>query len=343
MGSIRKRGKTWYIDYRINGKRYQKAIGKSKQIAELALKDIEVKIAMKRAGFPTQYKISDWKEQFLKYIQAHLRPRTIERYKESLTWFFQFLERLPDPPVYLSDITPQIIEDFKLERLERVKRKTVNNDLSTIRRFLNLAIQRGYLNENPIRKVEFLKLSDRKLPRFLTKEELERIYKELNNEDRDIIKILANTGMRWGELRYLEWKDIDFDERIIKIRRKKLHTGEGWEPKTGSERNIPMNDIVYSILSKRKKGGGFIFTTGMGNILHRDNVRIRLQRVCEKLGIENVNLHTLRHTFCSHLVMSGVDLPTVAKLAGHRDIKTTMIYSHLAKDHIKKAIERINL
>jgi len=344
MGVIRKRGKVWYIDYYLNGKRHVRAIGKSKRIAELALKDIEVRIAKKKAGLPIEHRISDWREQFIAYIEAQLRPRTVERYKESLAWFFQFRERLADPPFYLSDITSQMIEDFKIERLRQGrKKKTVNNDLAVVRRFLNLAVQRGHLHQNPMDKVEMLKLTDRRLPRFLTNEELERIYRELGKEDRDIVRVLANTGMRWGELRHLEWRDVDLDQRVIRIRRKRLHTGKHWEPKAGTERNIPINDTVYSILSKRKKTKGFVFTTRTGNILHRDNVRIRLQRVCERLGIENVNLHTLRHTFCSHLVMSGVDLPTVAKLAGHRDIKTTMIYSHLAKDHIKKAMERISL
>jgi len=344
MGVIRKRGNIWYIDYRLNGRRYVKAIGKSKHIAELALKDIEVRIAKKRAQLPIEYRIDEWEKQFIRYIEATLRPRTVERYKECLRWFKDYIDNLPKSPCYLSDITPEIIEDFKIERLRQgKKKKTVYNELAVIRRFLNLAVQRGHLHVNPMDKVEMPKLTDKKLPRFLTKEELEKIYIELKQEDRDVIKILANTGMRWGELRYLEWRDIDFDQKVIKIRRKKLHTGEYWEPKAGTERNIPMNKIVYEILNKRRQNRGFVFTTNMGNMLNKNNIRVRLQKVCEKLGIENVSLHTLRHTFCSHLVMQGVDLPTVAKLAGHRDIKTTMIYSHLARDHVRKAIEKLEL
>ena len=53
-------------------------------------------------------------------------------------------------------------------------------------------------------------------------------------------------------------------------------------------------------------------------------------------------IHTLRHTFASHLVMKGVDLPTVQKLLGHSDIQTTMIYSHLAQDHLNDAINKLD-
>jgi len=199
MGTIRKRGKVWYIDYRLNGKRYVKCIGKSKQIAELALKDIEVKIAKGRAGFAIQHRIDEWLPKFYAYIKAHLREATVKSYTKSLTYFTEFLNSLPDPPVYLSEITPSILEEFKLHRLRQgKKKKTVNNDLSTIRRFLNLAIKRGYLDVNPFQKVEMLKLTDRKIPRFLTKEELQKIYSQLRDEDRDIVQVLANTGMRWG-------------------------------------------------------------------------------------------------------------------------------------------------
>lgn len=62
-----------------------------------------------------------------------------------------------------------------------------------------------------------------------------------------------------------------------------------------------------------------------------------------QLEIPDVNLHTLRHTCASHLVMAGVDLPTIAKILGHTDIKTTMIYSHLAGNHIRQAVRRISL
>ena len=154
------------------------------------------------------------------------------------------LEGLPHVPFYLSDITSPMIESFKLHRLKRVKNKTVNNDLAVIRRFLSLAVSRGYLHRTPMGNVELLRLSDRKLPRFLSKNELPRIYAEMSQEDSSILKILANTGIRWGELRYLEWQDIDLEQRIMSVRPK-----ENWSPKGGVERRIPMNDVVYEILS----------------------------------------------------------------------------------------------
>ena len=65
-------------------------------------------------------------------------------------------------------------------------------------------------------------------------------------------------------------------------------------------------------------------------------------QIAKQAGIEDLTkLHTLRHTFASHLVMQGVDLPTVMKLMGHADIQTTIIYAHLASDHLVEAVNKL--
>lgn len=77
--------------------------------------------------------------------------------------------------------------------------------------------------------------------------------------------------------------------------------------------------------------------------VHSHNwIRRELIKTAAACGVPNLSsVHALRHTFASLLVMQGVDLPTVSKLLGHSDIQTTMIYSHLAADHLAKAVEKI--
>ena len=71
-------------------------------------------------------------------------------------------------------------------------------------------------------------------------------------------------------------------------------------------------------------------------------LRNELIKIAEKAGIEDfTKVHTLRHTFASHLVMQGVDLPTVQRLMGHASVETTMIYAHLAPDHLSKAVNKL--
>jgi site-specific recombinase XerD len=70
-------------------------------------------------------------------------------------------------------------------------------------------------------------------------------------------------------------------------------------------------------------------------------IKRAFNNACKKAGLENVTPHTLRHTFASHLVMAGIDLSTVQRLLGHRDIATTMIYAHLTEDHLARGVEKL--
>ncbi len=70
-------------------------------------------------------------------------------------------------------------------------------------------------------------------------------------------------------------------------------------------------------------------------------VKRGFERAVKRAGLEDVTFHTLRHTFCSLLAMRGVPIPTIAELAGHKTIQITMRYSHLAPEHKRRAIEKL--
>lgn len=104
---------------------------------------------------------------------------------------------------------------------------------------------------------------------------------------------------------------------------------EFWKPKTGF-REIPLNDGLFKLLKKVKPKNldveEFVFPGKKGGIIKK-KLRLDLVRIANEAGIKNfTKIHSLRHTFASHLVMKGVDLPTVQKLLGHSDIQTTMIF-----------------
>jgi len=145
--------------------------------------------------------------------------------------------------------------------------------------------------------------------------------------------------MRLGELLNLTWSDVDFNLRKINIRAK-----EFWTPKSG-ERSIPLNIGTYDLLKEIKsktKEKVFVFSGKNGGKL-TIKLRERLKTITKRCGFPDVTkIHTFRHTFASHLVMKGVDLPTVQKLLGHSDIQTTMIYSHLTSDHLVDAVDKLN-
>ena len=135
--------------------------------------------------------------------------------------------------------------------------------------------------------------------------------------------------MRKSEILTLQWKNINFGQGIIYL----LHT------KNGERREVLMNDIVKKTLIAVPKNPSspYIFC-------HEDgkpylNVRKSFDAVLKKCDIIDFKFHDLRHTFASHLVMSGIDIKTVQELMGHKSIEMTLRYSHLSPDHKKRAVE----
>jgi len=88
MGSLYKRSKTWYIDYRVNGKRVRKRIGPSKKVAELALKEVEVKRSKGEIGIVERKKrIDEYIEEFSQFVKINKKYRTTQRYLEVIAHF----------------------------------------------------------------------------------------------------------------------------------------------------------------------------------------------------------------------------------------------------------------
>lgn len=355
---IYKRQGIWYVDLRINGRRFRKKAGKSKHLAELALKGLEVKAERNQLGFLEQknIRIKAFLDEFVKYSETNHRSATTVRYRSVIKNLNQFLALTPSINT-LRDFTPEILEKYKQYRktatitkngkpLDKVKGTsqqkgaksyTVNFELGTLRTIFNLAIKQRYLETNPIKEVGFLKVTDSKQRRFLTETECERLLVTCEPEWHPIFFTLLYTGMRKGELVNLEWTDLDFSRQIIKIQRKPF-----WIPKTG-EREIPMSSEVVAALNKLPRRSNFVFTDKNGEPYEMNRLRLELIRIAKKAGIQALTqVHALRHTFASRLLMRGVDLPSVQKLMGHTKIETTMIYSHQTPDHLRSAIEKLS-
>jgi site-specific recombinase XerD len=340
MGAIRKRGRIWYIDYIVAGRRIKKRVGPSKSLAELALKDIEVKIARNDLGFLA--KDSDLQklfQEFLQYSNTNHSPNTVKRYRAILDNFKRYLANLPFI-TKLSQLDAKIFENYKAFRKdEGAKPKTINIELQTLKSIMTLAIKWGYTNENPAISVEPIKIMRNTEARFLSREEIDKLLAHSNEWLNPIFYAFLQTGMRLQELMNLQWVDIDFVRRKIKIRVK-----DGWTPKT-SEREIPISDGLLKVLMEQKKKavGSIVFHDGEGEKIQNNKLRKELIKVTKKAGFPDVTkIHSLRHTFASHLVMKGVDLPSIKKLMGHSDIETTMIYAHLAQDHLSDVVSKLD-
>jgi len=333
MATIYKRKKVWYIDYRIDGKRVRRKIGPSKKVAEIELKNIEVKLSRGEVEtIEKRKKLDEFIDEFNSLLNSK-KSETKRRYSQVLSHFQEFLSEYPRSTL-ISQINCRTIESYKQCRLEHATPKTVHFEISVLNYFFNVAIKYNYLLKNPVSGVEKPKYK-KKSSRFLSKEEIKLILANCGTRLYPILLTFLYTGIRKEELRNLEWNDIDFKNRVIRINVKDF-----WEPKNGLSRTIPIKAELFNVLRNLEKRSNWVFSTQSGSQVR--HIRRDLVNICDRLDIKNVNLHTFRHTFASHLVMSGVDLPTVQKLLGHKDIKTTMIYAHLAPEHIIQAVNKLS-
>jgi len=235
----------------------------------------------------------------------------------------------------IEEITTNDILDFK-ESLKHVP-ITCNKCFAVIHRSFELAELWGYRqkNSNPCRGVK--KYPERKRERFLSKEELRRLEAVLETEEilqlkspyvLAAIKMLMYTGCRMSEILTLKWEDAHLVENYIHLK----------DSKTG-ERVVPLNEPGRKILEKleRREENPYVFCSQKHKDGHLVNIAKAWQKIRKKADLPDVRIHDLRHSFASFAIKQGLDLYQVAKLLGHKNIRTTTRYAHLAREDLIKA------
>ena len=330
-----KRGGSWYLSYYVDGRRIRKRIGRSKELAELARKDIEVRIAKEDLGWEEIQDPSfcEFAGRYLKYVRANARPSTCLRYKKAIQHFLDFLNNHGTLSPKLSHISFPLVEEYKQKRAASVQPLTVNVELKVLKALYSFAVRCRCARTNPVMKVSFYREPERK-PRFLTKNEIQHLLKNADGLY-PIVYTFLKTGLRKSELVNLRWENVDFERQRIRI-----ESDESWRTKTGNSREIPLDDTLVRILKELPRRSEYVFTNTKGR-KYAHHLTERVKRLAKRIGLDCLTLHILRHTFISHLVMSGVQLVAVKELAGHSDIKTTMRYVHLTPDHLRDSVARL--
>lgn len=327
MGVVYKKGAYW-VDYRFKGQRKRKRIGSSKAVADIYYKKIKVAIAENRYLDINKEPKVKFEELAEMYISLHAKPNKKSWYGDIKK--IRILSKSFGGK-YINEITPLMIDRYKTERRQKVSPATTNRDLACLKCMFNKAVQWGKLKESPAKHIKLFKENNKRTI-YLEQPEINNLLSNCHGYLRVIVIIALNTGMRKGEILGLRWEDIDFNIDIIY-----LHC-----TKNGESREIPINKQVKMALltiNKHKKSS-YIFNNKQSQPL--GDIKKGFLTAMGKSGIlknSKFRFHDLRHTFASHLVMSGVDLNTVRELLGHKSINMTLRYSHLSPRHKQKAVE----
>jgi integrase len=330
------RGKTWYLDCRINGTRHVEKIGKgisrtiAKELASIkraAILKGEAGIGKKKLDVSFEKAV----EEFLHWAVANKKPRTVETYKQCLHHLQKSFAGKR-----LSQICTLDVERHKRKRIDEGARVRPNREIALLRNLFNRCTEWGlFEGENPTSTVEDLKEPKQRL-RYLEYEEEIRLLEAAPEPLRSLIILGINTGFRIrSEALSLRWIDVDF--------RRNMLTVQAAYAKNGQCRSIDLNSRALEALKtlRTKSSGEFVICKPNGQPYK--TMDKSFTEACQKARLTGtgVSLHTLRHTFASRLAMAGVDLRTIQELGGWSNLKTVQRYAHLSPRHKKQGIERI--
>jgi len=283
--------------------------------------------------------LNTFKVEFMAtYVQANNKPseRMAKEYMFKLHLLPAFGRRR------LDDIATRDVEKFKAEKLKSgLKPKTVNNMISCLGKTLRYAAENEIIDKIP--RLRFVKTFDKPMD-FLDFDEYERLMEaaSVDAETYPAILLAGDAGLRMGEIRALQWGDLDLVAGKVLVQRNE-YRGYVGSPKGGRVRRVPMTKRLRTGLKKaRHLKGDWVLCDATGKMWSRGEADTPLKRAIRKSGLRKFGWHTLRHTFCSHLAMKGAPIRTIQGLAGHASITTTMRYMHLTESAAEAAIQLLD-
>jgi integrase/recombinase XerD len=256
--------------------------------------------------------------------EAKLRgfsPQTIKMY---LFYNQKLLEYTRKEPL---DITEDDIKDFLGSKLS-------DDSLSNATIALIKAALKFFYTEILGRNISQIKTPKRsqKLPIVLSRTEIKNLLEKTENiKHRLIIELLYSTGLRLSECINLKYSDLDLNDGIGWVR-----LGKGSKDRIFIISEIFKKDLQDYKEKNGSDGKGYIFLVNGKKMTYR-GIQHAIKVSAERAGIEKpVHVHTLRHSFATHLLENGVDIRKIQKLLGHSNLQTTQIYTQVSSEEIKK-------
>ena len=237
----------------------------------------------------------------------------------------------------IPELTVHDIDKLRV-KLEKAGKspQTVKHVLTLVKRMLNFALRRGYVESIPGTLHITMPTVDNKVTENLTADQVQKLLQALDEEadqvQASLVRLALFTGMRRGALLNLQWNDLDFERGFITLR--------GDVAKKQKTETIPMNEQARAILTALPQTKSPYVFPGRYDDKPRGNISPMLKRVREKVGLPESfrPLHGLRHSFASWLASSGeVSMYELQKLLTHSSPQMTQRYAHLHDDALKKA------
>lgn len=277
-------------------------------------------------------------------VERRLAPGTIAVYLGEAQ---RYLEYATQHELDVSTTSLQELNHYLVSRShqEQLKKRSLAKIVSALRSFHRFLVDSRLRDENPSELLELPKLPVT-IPKAASYSEVAMLLDSIDGfgnphlalRDRALFETIYSAGLRVSEASALKIEDVRFDQEEIRV------LGKG-----NKERLIPLGAHAAQLLQRYLEEarshlvGNHIhqkalFVGRRGQALSRAAIWKRFTQYCDRLGIE-AKVHTLRHSFATHLLRGGADLRSVQELLGHADIRTTQIYTHADTDDLQQAFE----
>ena len=280
---------------------------------------------------------------FLRHLSLErgASAHTVKSYREDLTQAVDRLQESFGKGLKVSQVTPRNLRTWLAWMQEQgYSRSTISRRLSAVRSWFRYLRLREKVDSNPADGLKGPR-KERKLPRFLTRAEVDTLLeadqgeKRLAPRDHALWEVAYSAGVRVSELVGLNLDDLDHEQGVAVVR------GKGKRERLVLLGPMAMEAIgrwmeVRASLAKTKEQNA-LFLNHRGTRLTSRSVHRLLRHQARLSGLkEDVSPHALRHTFATHLLDAGADIRSVQELLGHQSLSTTQIYTHVTTQKLQE-------
>lgn len=372
MATKRKRGNSYQIrvsagydsEYRqvIHTKTWKPTLGMTeRQIEkEVARQAIMFEELCKKGIVSVNIKFKDFSEQWLEnYARVNLKSTSYQRMLSSTKRIYAAFGNMRVDSITRGQIQSFIDNMSKngknMKTGKPLSRKSVIHHLNFLSDVFSYALRQGMIESNPCTEI-FVPKGTKKEKQIYTVDEMKQLFKLANADGtlnyRAFLTLAVYSGFRNGELMGLEWKDVDWENNVISVRRTSYYTTTDGNftdtPKTKSSiRSLKLPDVVFSVLKGLKAqqdmnremlgtkwiNSDRLFVTTLGKPMFKRLPYKWHKEFTEKHGFRFCDIHSLRHFNATVLISSGIDAAAVSNALGHSSVSTTTgIYYHDFKE-----------
>jgi len=272
------------------------------------------------------------------WLEDGLSKNTLEAYRRDLTLFAKWLA--DNNHTEVSNVSADTIQKY-MAYLQSGKATSANRRLTVFKRFYQHALRQHRIPADPTVNITSAKTPSRNI-QTLSEAQVEALLAApdvntaLGLRDRCMLELMYASGLRVTELVLIKIQEVSMNDHVLRI------TGKG-----NKTRLVPFGEIASSWITRyvnesrniimKGKIDDALFVTARGTAMTRQMFWVLIKKYSQLAEINApLSPHTLRHAFATHLINHGADLRVVQLLLGHSDISTTQIYTHVARERLKR-------